>query len=545
MPKLNIILTVIVFLVLYVVVPIAPAILVDSGTHWLIVDATPEARAHELLNALTELLVVRGKVPAEQIYRIEGASATGAEIHAMLQEIGIKPQEQETLIFLYHGRVTKPRGKNAMYLLVEGDEMGVADLTLNQWFKAAGRHRTVVIIDGYTNDTNLSAYVANRETLGTAALNVIQSAETAHATGEDALLQQLQNALAADTTDVNDDRQLSIIEAYELLRENPNFAAGILAPTGNIEEALLKLSPALKITTFPEGALILINDVEVGSTPKLITENLQQGASTVTVKKNGYVIPPPKTAELNLILGESVHLGWALEPIAVYGTVTGTPGESVAGAIVRIEGTDYQQVLGEEATYRFDEWKAENLLTLGETYTLSVKHGELNYGSATCTFDGYTAIEQPLYLSKKTWFEMAQIELDLNNLQGAVTAFQNGIERTTDFPPMSPQLTILLLSSFAEAINTLDVQDVTYIVVTAKLAERHGQPALTKRYWEQVKAKAQKGSPASKLASQRLWQLNRVRYLINIALVVLVVGLLVSSAWTFYRYRKSKQRLRN
>ncbi len=541
MPKLNIILTTIVFLASYLVVPIAPAILVDSGTHWLIVDATPEARAHELLNALTELLVARGKVPAEQLHRIEGASATGAEIHARLQEIGNKPQEQETLIFLYHGMVTKPRGMNAMHLLVQGDELKVEDLTLNQWFKAAGRNRTVVIIDGYTNDTNLSAYFANRETLGTAALNVIQSAETATATGEDALLQQLQNVLSVDTTDVNDDRHLSIIETYELLRENPNFAAGILAPTGNVEEALLKLSPALKITTFPEGALILLNGVEIGSTPKLITENLQQGASTVTVKKAGYLIPPPKTAELKLILGESAHLGWALEPIAVYGTVTGIPGEAVREATVWIEGTDYQQVIGEEATYRFDEWKAEKLLTLGKTYTLSVKHGELNYGSATFTFDGYTAIEQPLSLAKKTWFEMAQIEFERNNHQGAVTAFQNGIERTTDFPPMSPELTILLLSSFADAINKLDVQDVTYIVVTAKLAEQHGQPALAKRYWEQVKVKAQKGSPASKLASQRLWQLNRGRYLINIGLVVLVVVLLVSSAWTFYRYRKSKQ----
>lgn len=541
MRKLNIILTVIVFFGLYVVVPTSPAILVDSGTHWLIVDATPEARAHELLNILTKLLVARGKVPADQIHRIEGASATGTEIHVMLKEIGSKLEEQETLIFLYHGMVTKPRGMNAMHLLPQGGELGVEDLTLNQWFKAAGRNRTVVIIDGYTNDTNLSAYYANRETLGSAALNVIQSAETANATSEEAFLQQLHDALSVDTTDVNDDRQLSIIETYELLRENPNFAAGILAPTGNVEEALLKLSPALKITTFPEGALILLNDVEVGRTPKLITENLQQGTSTVTVKKAGYVTPPPKTAKLNLILGESVHLGWALEAIAVYGTVTGIPGESVAGAIVRIEGTAYQQVVGEEAAYRFDEWKAQNLLTLGETYTLSVKHGELNYGSVTFTFDGYTAIEQPLHLAKKTWFEMAQIEFDRNNHQGAVTAFQNGIERTTDFPPMSPELTILLLSSFADAINKLDIQDVTYIVVTAKLAEQHRQPALAKRYWEQVKVKAQKGSSAAKLASQRLWKLNRERYLINIGLIVLVVALLVSSAWTFYRYRKSKQ----
>ena len=37
----------------------------------------------------------------------------------------------------------------------------------------------------------------------------------------------------------------------------------ILAPTGDVEvRSLLKLSPALKIETFPEGAQIFINDVD-------------------------------------------------------------------------------------------------------------------------------------------------------------------------------------------------------------------------------------------------------------------------------------------
>ena len=109
---------------------------------------------------------------------------------------------------------------------------------------------------------------------------------------------------------------------------------GILAPTGDVEMALLKLSPGLKITTFPEGADISINDVAVGSTPKLITENLQKGVSTVTVKKAGYVTPPAKTAELQLALGESVHIAWVLESIAIHGTVRGVSGESPAGAVV-------------------------------------------------------------------------------------------------------------------------------------------------------------------------------------------------------------------
>ena len=106
---------------------------------------------------------------------------------------------------------------------------------------------------------------------------------------------------------------------------------------------------------------------------------------------------------------------------------------------------------------------------------------------------------------------------------------------------MSPDLTVLLLSSFADAVEKQDVQDVTYLVVTAKLADQHGQPELAKKYWEEVKTKAVKGSAAAKLANERLWQLNRGRYLLNIGLIVLVVVLLASGVWTFFRFRKSKR----
>ena len=533
----------IIFILIFICVALAifvptPALSADSGTHWLIVDTTPEARAHELVNSLIEFLTTRGKVPSEQIHHVEGDSATSAEIHAMIQEVGRQTAVQDTLIFLYHGMVTKPRGMNAMHLLTPGDEQGIQDATLNDWFREAERKRTTVIVDGYTEDTNLNAYYANRETLGTAALNAIQSAEKANTT---VFLQRLHDTLTVDTTDTNDNRQLSIIESYELLRTHSDFMDGILAPTGDVEAALLKLSPALKITTFPEGAEISINDVEVGSTPKLITENLQQGTFIVTVKKAGHILPPPKTAELQLEPGESVHIGWALEPIAIHGTVIGVSDASPAGAVVWIDGTVYQQLVEADGIYRFDEWKDSDLLTLGETYTLYVKQGDLNYGSATFTFDGYTDIAQPLQLAKQTWFEVAQLEFDRHNHQGAVTAFQNGIELTSDFPQMSPDLTVLLLSSFANALEKQDVQDVTYLVVTAKLAEQHGQPALAKKYWEEVKTKAEKGSSAAKLASQRLWQLNRGRYLLNIGLIVLLVVLLVSGAWTYFRYRKSKR----
>ena len=537
MPQRSSIFTLILICIIFVIVTTA-AFSVDSGTYWLLVDATPEARADAQLNSLTELLTSRGKVPSEQIYHVEGENATTEEIHALLQEIGRQMQTQDTLVFLFHGMVTKPRGMPSMRLIIDGDEDGIQDSTLNGWFREHERERTVVIVDGYTQDTNLSAYYGNRETLGTAALNVIQPAEkAAHTT----LLQKLHDALAADTTDSDDNRQLSIVEAYELLQANLESSDAILAPTGDVDAALLKLSPAIKITTFPDGAQIFINDVEAGNTPKLITDNLQQGTSTVSVKKVGYITPPSKTAELQLVLGESVHIGWALDSIAVHGSVKGVAGASAADALVWIDGTAYQQTVAADGMFRFDDWKDSDLLTVGETYSLYAKQGNQNYGSATFTFDGYSDITESIQLIKRSWFEIAQIEFDRDNHQGAVTAFQNGIERTTNFPQMSQDLTVLLLSSFADALEKQDVQDVNYLVVTAKLAEQLNQPALAKKYWEEIKTKAEKGTPAAELASQRLWQLNRGRYLLNIGLIVLLVMLLASGAWTYYRYRKSKQ----
>ena len=524
--------------ILFVVFISTPAFSVDSGTYWLLVDATLAAQAHNDLDSLAELLTTRGKVPNGHVYRVGGENATGTEIHAQLQEIGRQARAHDTLILLYHGMVTKPRGTAAMHLLPQGDVDVIKDSTLNGWLRETGIAHTVVILDGYTEDTNLSAYFGNREILGTAALNVIQSVAKAERT---TLLKKLKDALAVDATDLDDNRQLSISEVYDLMRAAPEFLDGILAPTGNVEAALLKLSPALKITTLPEGAQASINDVEVGETPKLITENLQQGTSKVSVKKAGYITPPAKPAELALVFGESVHIGWVLKPIAIHGVVKGVAGASPAGAIVWIDGTPHHQPVGPDGIFRFDEWKDSDVLTLGETYTLYAKLGSLNYGSTTFTFEGYSDIAQSLQLVNKSWFEVSKIEFDRDNHQGAVTAFQNGIEETTDFPAMPTELTVLLLSSFADALEQQDVQDVNYLVVTAKLAEQIDQPILAKKYWEEVKTKAAKGTPAAKLAGQRLWQLNRGRYLLNIGLLVVLGVLLVSGAWTFYRYRKTKR----
>ena len=180
-------------------------------------------------------------------------------------------------------------------------------------------------------------------------------------------------------------------------------------------------------------------------------------------------------------------------------------------------------------------------MTIGETYTLYAKHGSLNYGSATFTFDGYSDISQSLQLVKKSWFEVSEIEFARDNHQGAVTAFQNGVEETTDFRQMSTDLTVLLLKLLCGCVGKARRSG-------CQLSRRYREARRTTQSIgprEKILARgenesAERGHPPPNWQVQRLWQLNRSRYILNIALIVLLVVLLVSGGWTFYRYRRTK-----
>ena len=43
------------------------------------------------------------------------------------------------------------------------------------------------------------------------------------------------------------------------------------------------------------------------------------------------------------------------------------------------------------------------------------------------------------------------------------------------------------------------------------------------------------------MAGQRLWQLNPWRNYVNIGIVVLVIVILISGVWTFYRFWQSRK----
>ncbi len=513
---------------------------VDSGTYWLMVDASPDAAVRSHFKSLSDLLIEKGKVSKDNINTIEGSQATKDKIENTLINTANSSDKLESIIFLYHGEVSKPPRENAMHLSTQSDET-IKDSVLNQWFKNTGVGLVIVIIDGYAYDESLTVYYANRETLGTAALNVIHPAEITEASGKNSFLQAFTDALSTETIDSDDNRHISIIELYQRIQTDNPFEDAIFAPTGEVDKTVMKLSPAIHVTTFPEGAEILLNEEASGLTPKLFTENLQQGTYTVSVRKAGYSSPELKTADLKLTQGEVIKLGWALKPISVFGTVTGPSDMSVVGTNVSIDGTEYVEIVGDDGSYSFQDWKISALLTAGTDYTLYAKQGDFYHGSANFTYDGYVGIEQPIKLIKKTWFEIAEFEFSRDDHQKAVEAFQNGIEETTDFPEMSSELTVMLLSTFANAIDRGEIKDVNYMVVTAKLAEAYQQPDVAKKYWTLVKLNAVKGSPEAKLAGRWLWQMNRWRNILNIGIVCVLILILASGVWTFLRYRKSKQ----
>ncbi|MCG9129647.1 PEGA domain-containing protein [Candidatus Poribacteria bacterium] len=522
------------------IITTATSELIDPNTYWLMVDTTEDERASTQLEALSRTLMNVGKVSKYRIQHIMGGDASYDGIRNTLVDIGNESTNIENIVFLFHGDVSKPLGSTAMLLSTYSDET-VQDAELNRWLKQTSRKRILVIIDGYAVDENMGIYYGNRVTLGTGALNVIHPADSVETTGKNSFIQVLIGALSNEKTDADENRHISIIEIYQQLQERNTFGQSILAPTGDVEASLVKLSPAIRVASFPDGATISINEIETGETPKLITTDIKKGIYNVSIKKVGYTIPELKTAELNFTQGEVVNLAWVLKPISVMGTVTGPSDTSVVGTKVSIPETEYETEVGVDGTYSFGEWGTTGLLTANKEYTLYAKQGDFLYGSATFIFDGYDTIEQPINLTKKSWFEIAEFEFQRGEHQKAVNAFQNGIEETPDFPPMSSELTVMLLSAFHNAIDSGKITNIDYFVATAKLAEAYHRPELAKKYWTQVKQKAVKGSSIGKLASKRLWQMNPWRNIVTIGVVVLLIVAIVSGIWTYFRFRKLKQ----
>jgi len=241
----------------------------------------------------------------------------------------------------------------------------------------------------------------------------------------------------------------------------------------------------LNIVTVPDGASVLLNGQEIGVTPQSLTDNFQRGTYNVEVNKLGYLIPPVSSVEIEQVQGESINLSWDLESISVHGSVKAPDGVPLEGAAVWIDGTAYEQnplYLKADGQYQLFANIAnvapqagrsdEKVLESGKMYTVRAESEALYHAEASFTLAPHESVERNLTLSKKTWFEVAQMQFNRKGYEAAIAAFQNGIEETTEFPPMSPEFTKMLFDSFSEVVNKVNVQNIAYVVVTAKLADR-------------------------------------------------------------------------
>ena len=533
---------------------------VDATTWWLIVSPNVDTRSRSNLDSLVNLLRERGKVPSNHIRRIEGSECTREGIKVVLDDLGSEMGRGDRLIFYFRGFVTKPRRSNSIFFFPYGAtrenlEEALKDRELNGWFRELSPNKVIVILDGYTRDGNLMAYYGNRGMPGSGGFISIQRAALST---EDLLAQTLLGALGTDETDLDDNRQVSIEELHIHLTSNLEERAvrlmeGVLLSLGRVQEKIiLKLSPTLKVVTVPDGASVFLNGQKVGVTPHRLTDNLQRGTYKVEVSKLGYLIPSAHSVEIEQVQGESINLSWDLESIAVHGSVKAPDGVPLEGAAVWIDGTAYEQsplYLKADGRYQLSANSVANMtdvisqtdrvyvqvLEPGKMYTLRAESDALYHAEASFTLAPHESVERNLTLSKKTWFEVAQMQFDRKAYEAAIAAFQNGIEETIEIPPMSPEFTKLLFDSFSKVVDKVNVQNIAYVVATAKLADSLNLREESKVYWEQVRLQAAKGSTFHELATERLRELNWGRRIINIGVLVLFIVVLISGGYAIRR----------
>lgn len=542
-------------LLLITVSPLS-ADLVDTTTWWMIVHPEVDNRSRNNLNSLVSLLKERGKIPSNQIRRLEGSECTHDGIKGVLGELGGEMKPGDRLIFYFRGFVTKPTRSDSIFFFpyqVAPENLAdtLKDHQLNGWFRELSPNKVTVILDGYTKDRNLMAYYGTRRFPGSGAFVSIQRASLSTA---DLLAQALSGTVGTDEADLDGNRQVSIEELHIHLTSNWDestfrLTQGVLLLLGRVQEkVVLKLDPMLKIGTVPDGAAVVLNGQEIGVTPQILTDNLQRGTYKVEVSKPGYSLPAARSVEIEQVQGESVNISWDLESIAVHGSVSAPAGVTLEGTMVWIDGTAYEQnpvYLKTDDQYRLSAHVAnvtsqggrldEKVLAPDTMYTLRAANGALYHAEITFTLAPHESVEQDLTLTKKTWFEVAQMQFDRKFYADAVAAFQNGIEETTEFPSMSPEFTNMLFDSFSEVVNKVNVQNVSYLVVTAKLADRLNLQEESKTYWEQVKLQTVKGSISYELATKRLGELNFGRRLINIGVFFLFIVLLISGGYAIRR----------
>jgi hypothetical protein len=188
--------------------------------------------------------------------------------------------------------------------------------------------------------------------------------------------------------------------------------------------------------------------------------------------------------------------------------------------------------------YTFNRWD-QGELEADKPYTLVARGNQRYYAEANFIYDGFESIRVDLKLKQKTWFQIAQIQYDLALYEDAIQAFQNGIEDSLEFPPLSRPFTKMLYDSFLKTLNQVDVP-ATYLAAMAELAGRQKLPTVAKAYWRETLNNAENGSLVYKLAKQKLRDFYLIYYYM-IAGVTLIFLLIIGGI--AYRRQENKGRI--
>jgi len=476
-----------------------------------------------------------------QFHHLTGSDCQVINLQKVITRIKHQAATEDTLVFLFRSQITKPSDSNQIYFSVADDQL-ISSRQINQWLKGIN---SIVLLDCFTVDANLEAFYANRQLLGTAAIVSIFGqplTETSNLNVVSRLASILSGTfVGSPKVDLNDNRQLALDEVYDALASG-FLHPGIFVPTGDLEMVLMKLPAMIKIWGQPDEVSIFVNGRKIGVTELRLTEDLHRLTGNVELRKAGYNLQQLSLNAISKQLGQQNSITYRLEPISVQGQISWSEVETtgpVAGSVeVKILGTPYQQTMSGISQYTFNRWD-QGELEADKPYTLVARGNQRYYAEANFIYDGFESIRVDLKLKQKTWFQIAQIQYDLALYEDAIQAFQNGIEDSLEFPPLSRPFTKMLYDSFLKTLNQVDVP-ATYLAAMAELAGRQKLPTVAKAYWRETLNNAENGSLVYKLAKQKLRDFYLIYYYM-IAGVTLIFLLIIGGI--VYRRQENKGRI--
>ena len=507
----------------------------ETGTlWWLVADVYDDSVFDKHLAKIEDSV---GQ--ASQFHHLTGSTCQAINLQKIIIRIKRQAATKDTLVFLFRSQITKPSDSNQIYFSVADNQL-ISSYQINQWLKGIN---SIVLLDCLTADANLEAFYANRQLLGTAAIVSIFGQSLAETPNLN-LVSRLASVLSgpfdgSPKVDLNDNRQLTLHEVYDALASDFSHP-GIFVPTGDLEIVFMKLPSMIKIWGQPDEVSIFANGREIGVTELRLTEDLHRLTGNVELRKAGYNLQQLSLNTTSKQLGQQNSITYCLEPISVQGQISWSEArltEPVADSVVvEILGTPYQQTLsGVSHQYTFNQWD-QGLLEADSPYTLVATGNQRYYAEANFVYGGFKPIQMDLKLKQKTWFQIAQIQYDLALYEDAIRAFQNGIEDSLEFPPLSQPFTKMLYDSFLKTLNQVDVP-ATYLAAMAELAGRQKLPIVAKAYWRKTLNNAENGSLIYKLAKQKLRDFYLIYYYM-IAGVTLVLLLIIGGI--IYRRKGNK-----